>query len=81
MTTPTRRRVRGRGSFIGVVLWLVLASSITLEQGQQAIAQWGSTATLGIIGLLVLLAVGPVVLIPLRASGRRVHRWVKGRFR
>jgi len=79
--TPPTRRVRGRGTFIGVVLWLVLASSITLEQGRQAIAQWGSIATLGIIGLLVLLSAGRVVSTPLRAASRRVHRWVKGRFR
>ena len=81
MTTPTRRLVRGRGTFIGVVIWLVLASSITLEQGHQAIAQWGSTATLGIIGLLVLLTAGRIVSTPLRAASRRVHRWVKDRFR
>ena len=81
MTPPVRQRVRGRWVVLGVILWLILASSITLEQGQETAAKWGSTAALALIGLLVLLAVGRVALIPVRAAGRRVYRWAVGRFR
>jgi hypothetical protein len=66
---------------LGVILWLILASSITLEQGQESAAQWGSAATLAVIGILVLLAVCRVALIPLRGIGRRVGRWAAGRYR
>ena len=64
-----------------VILWLILASSITLEQGQESAAQWGSAAALAVIGILVLLAVCRVALIPVRGIGRRVRRWAAGRFR
>ena len=75
MTTPRPgQRIRGRWVVLGVILWLILASSITLEQGQETAAQWGSAAALIVIGLVVLLAVGRVALIPLRAIGRRVRR-------
>jgi uncharacterized membrane protein YccF (DUF307 family) len=81
MTPPSRQGVRGRWVVLGVILWLILASSITLEQGQESAAQWGSAATLAVIGILVLLAVCRVALIPLRGIGRRVSRWAAGRYR
>ena len=81
MTPPSRQGVRGRWVVLGVILWLILASSITLEQGQESAAQWGSAATLAVIGILVLLAVCRVALIPLRGIGRRVRRWAAGRYR
>ena len=81
MTPASRHGVRGRWVVLGVILWLILASSITLEQGQESAAQWGSAATLAVLGILVLLAVCRVALIPVRGSGRRVRRWVAGRFR
>jgi len=81
MTPPSRQGVRGRWVVLGVILWLILASSITLEQGQESAAQWGSAATLVVIGILVLLAVCRVALIPLRGIGRRVSRWAAGRYR
>jgi hypothetical protein len=81
MTPASRHGVRGRWLVLGVILWLILASSITLEQGQESAAQWGSAATLAVIGILVLLAVCGVALIPLRGIGRRVRRWAAGRFR
>ena len=81
MTPASRHGVRGRWLVLGVVLWLILASSITLEQGQESAAQWGSAATLAVIGILVLLAVCRVVLIPVRGLVRRVRRRVAGRFR
>ena len=81
MTPASRHGVRGRWLVLGVVLWLTLASSITLEQGQESAAQWGSAATLAVLGILVLLAVGRVALIPVLGLVRRVRRWVAGRFR
>ncbi len=81
MTLPSSSRVRGRWIVVGVIVWLILASSISLEQGQDAVAEWGSAATLVVLGLLVLLAVGRVALIPVRAAGRRVRRWAVRRLR
>ena len=81
MTPTSRHGVRGRGLVLGVIIWLILASSITLEQGQESAAQWGSAAALAVIGILVLLAVCRVALIPVRGIGRRVRRWAAGRFR
>ena len=81
MTPASRHGVRGRRLVLGVVLWLTLASSIALEQGQESAAQWGSAATLAVLGILVLLAVCRVALIPVRGLIRRVRRWVAGRFR
>ena len=82
MTTPRpTQRIRGRGVVLGVVLWLTLASSITLEQGRESAAQWGSAATLAVLGILVLLAVCRAALIPVRGLVRRVRRWVTGRIR
>ena len=81
MTPTSRHGVRGRWLVAGVVLWLTLASSITLEQGQESAAQWGSAVTLAVLGILVLLAVCRVALIPVRGLVRRVRRWAAGRFR
>ena len=81
MTPASRHGVRGRGLVLGVIIWLILASSITLEQGQESAAQWGAAAALAVIGILVLLAVCRVALIPVRGIGRRVRRWAAGRFR
>jgi hypothetical protein len=81
MTPTSRHGVRGRWLLLGVIIWLILASSITLEQGQESAAQWGSAAALAVIGILVLLAVCRVALIPVRGIGRRVRRWAAGRFR
>ena len=81
MTRTSRHGVRGRWLVLGVVLWLTLASSITLEQGQESAAQWGSAATLAVLGILVLLAVCRVALIPVRGLVRRVRRWAAGRIR
>ena len=81
MTPASRHGVRGRWLVLGVILWLTLASSITLEQGQESAAQWGSAATLTVLGILVLLTVCRVALIPVRGLVRRVRRRVAGRFR
>ena len=81
MTSSTSQGVRGRLVLVGVIVWLILASSIGLEQGQDAVAEWGSAAALVVLGLLVLFAVGWVALIPLRAAGRRVRRWAVRRLR
>ena len=81
MTPASRHGVRGRWLVLGGILWLILASSITLEQGQESAAQWGSAATLTVLGILVLLTVCRVALIPVRGLVRRVRRWVAGRFR
>ena len=79
MTPMSRPGVRGRWLVLGGILWLILASSITLEQGQESAAQWGSAATLVVLGVLVLLAVCRVALIPVRGLVRRVRRRVAGR--
>ena len=76
MTPASRHGVRGRWLVLVVILWLILASSITLEQGQESAAQWGSAATLAVLGILVLLAVCRVALIPVRGLVRRVRRTV-----
>ena len=81
MTPASRHGVRGRWLVLGVILWLTLASSITLEQDRISAAQWGSAATLAVLGILVLLAACRVALIPVRGIGRRVRRWAAGRFR
>ena len=82
MTTPRPgQRIRGRWVVLGVILWLILASSITLELGQETAAQWGSAAALIVICLLALSAAGRVAMIPLRAIGRRVRRWAAGRIK
>ena len=81
MTPPSRHGVRGRWLVLVVVLWLILASSITLEQGQESAARWGAAAALAVIGILVLLAVCRVALIPVRGIVRRVRCWAAGRFR
>ena len=81
MTPPSRHGVRGRWLLLGVIIWLILASSITLEQGQESAAQWGSAAALAVIGILGLLAVCRVALIPVRGIVRRVRRWAAGRLR
>ena len=81
MTPTSRHGVRGRRLVLGVILWLTLASSITLEQGQESAALWGSAATLAVLGILVLLAVCRVALIPVRGLVLWVRRWVAGCFR
>ena len=81
MTPMSRPGVRGRWLVLGGILWLILASSISLEQGQESAAQWGSAATLAVLGILVLLAVCRVALIPVRGLVRRVRRWAAGRIR
>ena len=81
MTPTSRHGVRGRWLLLGVIIWLILASSITLEQGQESAAQWGTASALAVIGILALLAVCRVALIPVRGIGRRVRRWAAGRFR
>ena len=82
MTTPRPgQRIRGRWMVLGVIVWLILASSITLEQGQETAAQWGSAAALVVVAVVVLLAVGRVAWIRLRAIARRVCRWAAGRIK
>ena len=81
MTPTSRHGVRGCWLVLGVIIWLILASSITLEAGQESAAQWGSAAALAVIGILGLLAVCRVALIPVRGIVRRVRRWAAGRFR
>ena len=81
MKPAAQQKLRGSWVILGIIIWLILASSITLEQGQETAAKWGSTVTLVLIGLLILLAVGRVALIPMRAAYRSVCRWAVGRFR
>ena len=73
MTRTRRFRTRGRWVVAGVVVWLILATSITLEQGQDTAAQWGSAATLAVLGIAVLLVLGRAALTPLRSLARRIR--------
>ena len=81
MTRTRRFRTRGRWLVAGVVVWLILATSITLEQGQDTAAQWGSAATLAVLGIAVLLVLGRAALTPLRSLGRRIRRHATRRSR
>ena len=81
MTRTRRFRTRGRWVVVGVVVWLILATSITLEQGQDTAAQWGSAATLAVLGIAVLLVLGRAALTPLRGLARRIRRQATRRFR
>ena len=60
---PAPHRIRARWVVAGVVIWLILASSVTLELGQQATAQWGSLTALGVMALALLA-------LPLRGATR-----------
>ena len=78
MTTPRPgQRIRGRWVLLGVILWLILASSITLEQEQETAAKWGSAAALIVIGLVALLANRPRRVDP--AASHRPPRTSPGR--
>ena len=66
MTVPPARRVRGRWTIAGAVVWLILASSISLEHGLQGPAQWGSITALGVLALVLLV-------LTLRGAGRTVR--------
>ena len=81
MTRTRRFRTCGLWVVAGVVVWLILATSITLEQGQDTAAQWGSAATLAVLGIAVLLVLGRAALTPLRGLARRIRRQATRRFR
>ena len=81
MTRTRRFRTRGRWVVAGVIVWLILATSITLEQGQDTAAQWGSAATLAVLGIAVLLVLGRAALTPLRNLARRIRRHATRRTR
>ena len=50
------RRVRWRWVVIGAILWLIVASASSLEDGHSTMAQWGSGAAITLIVLAVLAA-------------------------
>ena len=81
MTRTRRFRTRGRWVVAGVVVWLILATSITLEQGQDTAAQWGSAATLAVLGIAILLVLSRAALTPLRSLARRIRRHATRRSR
>ena len=81
MTRTRRFRTRGRWVVAGVVVWLILATSITLEQGQDTAAQWGSAATLAVLGIAILLVLGRAALTPLRNLARQIRRHATRRTR
>ena len=74
MTRAPRFMTRGRWVVAGIVVWLILATSITLEQGQDTAAQWGSAATLAVLGIAILLVLGRAALTPLRSLARRQRK-------
>ena len=76
MTPPPRPRrpLRIWWVAIGVIVWLILASSITLELGEQDAAKWGSTAALTVIALGVLIVALWATALPVRAVIRRIRR-------
>ena len=79
--TTRRFRTRGRWVAAGVVVWLILATSITLEEGQDTAAQWGSAATLAVLGIAILLVLGRAALTPLRNLARQIRRHATRRTR
>lgn len=76
MTSPPRPRRPHRiwWVVIGVIVWLILASSITLELGEQDAAKWVSTAVLIVILLGVLIVTLWATALPVRAAVRRIRR-------
>jgi hypothetical protein len=68
-------------SVAGVVVWLILATSMTLEQGQDTAAQWGIAATLAVLGIAILLVLGRAALTPLRSLAHRIRRHATWRTR
>lgn len=69
MTAPPRRVHAGRVVACGVV-WLILACSISLESGQQGLAQGGGITILGLTALVLLF-------VTLRAAVRSVRAGVR----
>lgn len=54
MTPRPPRRVHASWIVAGGVVWLILACSISLETGQQRLAQGGGITILGLVTLLLL---------------------------
>lgn len=67
---PTPHRVRGRWIVAGVVVWLILACSISLESSRPGIAQGGGITLLGVIALVLLT-------VTLRGAARSVRAGVR----
>lgn len=70
MTAPPARRIRGGWIIVGAVVWLILASSISLEHGRQGTAQWGGITALGVIALVLLG-------LMLKGAGRTIRMGVR----
>ncbi len=72
------RRTRWRWIIIGSALWLILLSSISLQEGHPKFAQWTSTAaiTLAVLAVLtgMLRLLGQLVLTAVRGVRRQVAR-------
>jgi len=79
MTPPTARRVRGWWIVAGVLVWLILACSISLESGLQSIAQGGGITLLGVIALVLLTVTLRGAARSVRAGVRRLRRHPRDR--
>ena len=75
------RRIHVRWLVVGAIVWLILAASINLEQGQEGAAEWGTGAALAVAGLLILVVLSRVLWKAFRGSVHRIHLWIRSSFR
>lgn len=57
MTPPPATKPRPSLVILGAVTWLFLASATFMEQGDDAAAQWGTLAAIGLAALFALTVV------------------------
>lgn len=83
MTKPAPGRTRPRPAWlvIGAVIWLFLASSIVLEQGEDTAAQWGTVSAIGVAALFVLTVLFRGLFREPARAIRRGIRTLSRRFR
>ena len=65
------RRIRWRWVIVGSALWLILLSSISLQEGHPKFAQWTGTAAITVLVLAFLIGI-------LRLLGQLVLTAVSG---
>jgi len=72
--TPPPRTIRARWILAGLLVWLILAASITLELGQPNTARWASVTALGVTGLILLALALRTTTRTARSAVRLVRR-------
>ena len=76
---PASRRVPAGWVVAGGVVWLILACSISLESGQQSLAQGGGITILGLSTLLLLTMTLRGAIRSVRAGVRLLRRHGRAR--